>query len=137
MLTRSQRGGRSHRHTVSWLRHGKFTGMSNFRAFASNQCPNKLPHGRRGFFSRGLLSSLSLFRSCSRLHAFSHRSPSSVLRCFSRRNPSSPRSPLPSAGSLASFPQDLDAPAFHIDDHPPSTAKTSHFARDAQATPDV
>lgn len=85
---------------------------------------NYYPHGRRAS------PSLSLFL----LYA-------SVLASFSCWNPSLPRFHLPLLPPplhvLRSFPQDSDTPTFHIDDHPPSTAKTSHFARDAEAAPDV
>lgn len=91
-------GGRFQKHTVSWQPRGKFTGMSNFRAFASNQCPNKLPHGRRGFFSWGPPLFLS-------------HPPLSYVP-FPGWNPSSPRlHPSPFRHAFPCLPKDSDAPS--------------------------
>lgn len=86
---------------------------------------NYYPHGRRA--SPSLSLSLSLTRLCLSFLFLLE----SLVASFP------PPPPSPPLHVLRSFPQDSDTPTFHIDDHPPSTAKTSHFARDAEAAPDV
>lgn len=84
--------------------------MSNFQAFASNQCPNKLLPPR----STCLPFSLSLFL----LHA-------SVLASFSCWNPSLPRFHLPLLPLLSTFYE----ASLRIQTRQPSTSTTIHRRR--------
>lgn len=90
--------------------------MSNSRAFASNQRPNKATP------SRGAV----LCHPC--LRRFTSR----FLRFGILRHPSTLFSRAPPNLFL---PTGL-ARVFHVDDHPPSTAKTSHFTETC-ASPDA
>lgn len=91
--------------------------MSNSRALASNQRPNKTTPSRVGPV---------LLHPCLRCFTF----------LFLRRNSSSPPpAPLLFALSTLLLPTGL-ACVFHVGDHSPSTAKTSHFA-ETRATPDA